>query len=371
MGQEVRTGVTEWTMLKRFLPTEWVTALIGLPPAQRERAQELRLRADQPVTVSLPEGERYLGPAGLTELRSPGVYFCDRSRLERLFLGFCEDAVYAHEWELQQGYLAVPGGLRVGVAGTAVVEEGQVRSVQAVTSLCVRLPRRVSGCAAALQDWLFCDGRPMNTLLVGEPSGGKTTLLRDLALRLAADHRRVAVVDERGELSGGDGLPGCDVLRGYPKAVGIRQAVRCLAPEIVLFDELGDEAEVRAVAACAHAGVAVVASLHGHSLGELACRPLSRLLIYRQTFARWILLAGRDRPGTPLGCYTPEVGERGIDWIPVDRAGRTGSGFGQRPALAEPGALFDPNRWGAADAAGAVGLHQPPDDGAVAAVGTE
>ena len=76
--------------------------------------------------------------------------------------------------------------------------------------------------------------------LIGNPNCGKTTLLRDLAAQLAARRYRVAVVDERGELSWEDTLKGCDVLRGYPKAVGIRQAVRCLAPDYILLDELGD-----------------------------------------------------------------------------------------------------------------------------------
>lgn len=370
MGQEVRTGMTDWELLRPYLPGEWITALQQAPRAEQDSIQEVRLRAGQPVTVSVPTGDRYLCPGGLTALRQPGVFRCGADRLERCFMAFCEGSVYAHEWELRQGYLAVPGGIRVGVAGTAVTDGGAVRSVQNVTALCVRLPRHVAGCAAHLQGLVLSAGYPSSTLLVGPPSSGKTTLLRDLAAGLAARHR-VAVVDERGELAGVCGLPGCDVLRGYPKAVGIRQAVRCLAPEVVIFDELGDEAEARAVAACAHAGVAVVASLHGHSPWELAQQPLPRMLIQQRVFARWLFLVGRQSPGRWQGCYAPEEHGDGIYWTPVDFDGRDGSWRVRRPAPASTHAVFAADRWDTTGPVAADDLYSPAYDRVVAAVGTE
>ena len=50
-GQEVRTGVTNWEVLRPYLPQEWVSALAHLPPSIGECVQEVRLRADCPVTV--------------------------------------------------------------------------------------------------------------------------------------------------------------------------------------------------------------------------------------------------------------------------------------------------------------------------------
>ena len=239
--------------LRPYLPPSWMEALVGLP----EHIQELRLRAEAPVTVSLPQGERFLTRDGLSFVRQPNGFFCSRKQLEDCFFAFCGRSVYAHQWELEQGYIAVEGGIRVGVAGTAVTRDGGVCSVQNITALCIRLPRRVAGCARPLLSLTLEGDTPISTVLVGPPSCGKTTLLRDLAVLLAARHRRVSVVDERGELSFGDTLCGCDVLRGYPKAVGVRQAVRCLAPDVILLDELGDGAEIQAVADCAHAGVAL------------------------------------------------------------------------------------------------------------------
>ena len=371
MGQEVRTGVTQWDLLRPYLPLPWVAALAALPPDVGETIQEIRLRADTPVTVSLPQGERYLSRGGLTSLPQGDGFVCSREQVEVCFLSFCDGSVYAHQWELQQGYIAVAGGIRVGVAGTAVMRDDGVNAVQQVTALCVRLPRRVAGCAAWLTPLVWEGAYPVNTLLVGPPSCGKTTLLRDLAAQLATGGRRVTVVDERGELSAQDTLRGCDVLRGYPKAVGIRQAVRCLAPDVILLDELGDAAEMQAVSDCAHAGVAVVATLHGRSPQQMARQPFVEELLRRRIFTRWIFLQGRDAPGRMGAYYIPEVTPYGVDWRLVAGGGGSGDGSVCRPSPATAGGVFGDLRPLAAGVVAGDELYGTADERAVAAVGAE
>ena len=315
--------MTGFAILQPYLPSEWVMALHTLPQNEQQAIQEIRLRAGEPVTLSTPTGERVLCASRSSALHQPDALICRSGQLETCFMRFCEDSVYAHEEELRHGFVAVRGGLRVGIAGTAVLDGGRVRSVRQVTSLCIRLPRRHTGCSASLLPFVHSAGRVYSALLVGEPSSGKTSLLRDIAATLAARRVRVAVVDERCELSGVEGLSGCDVLRGYPKAVGLLQAVRCLAPQVVIFDELGDDTEIAAVTACANAGVAVVASLHGRSPTELAKKAAVRELIDRAVFERWIFLQGRDTPARWRACVCPEVTDGEIYWRSVDRGDRS------------------------------------------------
>ena len=314
----------DWiTPLSPYLPEEWLSALRRVDPRDAGAVQEIRLRRGEPLTLSLPRGEWFLTESGaLTQVRQSRMPICDDRRLETCFLRFCDDSVYAHEEELRQGFIAVAGGIRVGVAGTAVTESGAVRSVRGVTSLCVRLPRRHAGCAASVLPFVTAGECLHSILLVGEPSSGKTSLLRDLALSLAKSHYRIAVVDERGELAGLDGLAGCDVLCGYPKPVGIRQAVRCLAPQAVIFDELGDDAEVEAILSCAHAGVAVIASMHGRDRTEIANLPSVRRLARAAVFEEWVFLAGRRAPGHWVDRQCPEVVGDAVVWHDArDRGG--------------------------------------------------
>ena len=363
--------MTNWELLRPYLPPSWVDALAALPPREGAYIQEVRLRADEPLAVSLPWGERYLSAGGLSCLPQTDGFFCTRRCVEECFLAFCGHSVYAHQWELTQGYVAVEGGIRVGVAGTAVLRDGAVFSVRDVAALCVRLPRRVEGCSAPLLPLVTEGEYPVSSLLIGPPSCGKTTLLRDLAARLAACHRRVAVVDERGELSAQGALRGCDVLCGYPKAVGLRQAVRCLAPDCVLLDELGESTEVQAVADSAHAGVSVIASLHGYDPRQMERQPLVQELLRRGVFGRWIFLQGRERPGVIRACYRPEVTPDGVDWRSAADSGRSGDGMVCRSSSAATGDLFGDLRTAAADAVAGDELYGTAHGRSVATIGAE
>lgn len=334
--------MTSFDVLRSYLPSAWVEALDSLSPDERDGIQEVRLRTDEPVTLSFPTGDRILCASSTSTLHQPHSLVCRSDQLEACFLRFCENSVYAHEQELRQGFIAVRGGIRVGVAGTAVLGDDGVRSVRRVTSLCIRLPRRHTGCAASLMPCVYSAGSVYSTLLVGEPSSGKTSLLRDIAATLAMYGVRVAVVDERGEISGIEGLRGCDVLRGYPKPLGVLQAVRCLAPQVVIFDELGDDAEIDAVCACAHAGVAVVASLHGRAPAELVKKPAVRHLVKCHVFDRWVFLQGRDAPGRFRACICPEVTDGDISWRSVDCGGGEWSWDSVYPSLALAGGVSLP-----------------------------
>ncbi len=312
----------EWlSILERYLLPQWMTALRRIPPSQLAVVQEIRLRVGQPVVLSVPTGERYLSVGGMCALLQRGALWCSQEQLDACFWRFCDESVYAHEAELRQGFLTVAGGIRVGVAGTAV-GTAVVRTVRQVTSLCIRLPRLHTGCAMPLMPYIERDDRLYSSVLVGAPSSGKTTLLRDAAVSLAARGWRVTVVDERGEIGGVDGLRGCDVLSRYPKPLGIRQAIRTLAPQVVIFDELGDAQEIDAVTECANAGVAVVSSMHGDDPDAIACRPTVRRMAQSALFENWVFLAGRRTPGVCAGVYRAEVSDDAIRWYAVDRCRR-------------------------------------------------
>lgn len=200
------------------------------------------------------------------------------------FLELCRDSVHSFAREIAEGYITLPGGFRVGFCGTAVVHGGKLDSLRDISSLNIRIPREVRGCGEELCRRAFSEGL-CSLILCGKPLSGKTTVLRDMARILGAAHR-TAVVDSRGELAAVQGgVPALDVgentdiLNGYSKSEGIMCALRSLSPEVIICDEIGEDAE--AVRQCMSCGVKLIVSAHAGSIEELKRRPsVSGLLPY-------------------------------------------------------------------------------------------
>lgn len=272
--------------------------LLELPALIQEQVRDIRLKSGQPVTLFCREGPLFLRePGGISRGLGSGLAMVGPADLQETFLHICAHSVFSHENEIRQGYVQMPGGVRAGLCGTAVLEKGRVRGMRDITSLVFRVPRDVPGCA----DRLFQAGTDpaRGLLLAGEPGSGKTTLLREIARVLSTGRftpcRRVAVLDSRGELGSGFDLGPCaDVLLGFPKERAFDMALRTLSPEVIVCDELSPQ-DLGAVRQSACAGVGLVASVHG-GRENAAGRPLCRKLLQTGAFAYFATLRGRDSP---------------------------------------------------------------------------
>ena len=190
-------------------------------------------------------------------------------QLKKCFLALCQHSVHSYEREIAQGFFTISGGHRVGVCGTAVVdEEGRIRQIKEPTSLCIRIARVEAQTKDPQLEELMRHAEE-GILIAGAPGSGKTTMLRSCSRILSQQGKRIAVVDERRELWpvsewGFSSAPpqNCDLLSGYPKAEGILHALRSLSPQLMLCDEVGGEKDAQAVAAGANAGVGMVVTVH-------------------------------------------------------------------------------------------------------------
>lgn len=284
----------------RYLPTRVQNALERAPASVGERVQEIRLRRDAPVVLSTPREQWLPTEDGrLGRVAEPQTIRCTQRELDACVAQLCEYSVHTHQQELRDGYIHTPEGCRAGIAGRAVTENGRIGAVRDITGVCLRVARVHRGCANTLVPLLA--QATGGVLLCGEPACGKTSLLRDLARQLSrgigTPRRRVTVVDERGELALGEELTDCEVLAGYPKPIGVLQAVRCLAPDVVLLDELGTEEEVAALLTALHGGVITVASVHAATPQALYHRPALRRCLKSGGFAQVVFLKGREHPG--------------------------------------------------------------------------
>ena len=276
-----------------------------VPEKKKSEIQELRLRTGRPLALTDGSSALFIDSTGrILYSMSEKAFIVTRRHVYDTFRRLCGYSVYSYQEDIRNGFITVKGGHRVGLCGTASVKDGRITAVSDISALNIRISRQVTGCSDELIKRLC----PLSSgvLIVGAPSTGKTTLLRDLARSLSVGSgcriMRTAVIDERGELSGTcQGTPYndlglCDVLNGYPKGEGIIHAIRALSPQVIICDELGNEDDCRAVSQGFNAGAVIVASIHAASLDELYRRPQAKALLGTGAFGTAVVLSSPDRP---------------------------------------------------------------------------
>lgn len=288
-----------------MLCPELSAALMKVPERKKQTVHEIRLRTGKPLVLSDGTETLFVCPDGSTVYSPERALICTGRHIYDTFRQLCSYSVYSRQNEICSGYITVSGGHRVGLCGTATVKNGEITAVTDITSLNVRIARQINGAAAGLIPKLC----PLTggVLIAGSPGTGKTTILRDLALRLSTGDgcrmMRTAVIDERGELSGaqrdngGLDLGFCDILRGYPKNDGIMHAIRSLSPQVMICDEVGTSTDAEGIAAGANAGVFLIATIHAGSPWELTHREQVRKLLKTGAFRTIVFLGDPDRPG--------------------------------------------------------------------------
>ena len=259
--------------------------------------QEIRIRAERPM-LAVCGNREYRSRRDVSAVQVGKVLSCLGSY-----------SLYAYEAEIRQGFLTLPGGHRVGIAGRTVLEQGVIRTMTEISSSNIRFSRQVKGCADGLMPSLWAGEELCHTLLVSAPGRGKTTLLRDCIRQISdgcGQHggMTVGVVDERSEIAGiCRGTPGndlgirTDVLDGCPKAEGMMLLIRSMAPRVLAVDEIGGFEDLKALEAALNCGCTMLATVHGNSMEELHRKPCLGEMMEKKIFERYVFLARTGMPG--------------------------------------------------------------------------
>lgn len=290
-----------------------VTVLHNVPINLMEQVTEIRLRTNRPLLLMLGTHDVMINANGQPVAEYGQAYKLSLEEMEQTLQLICRNSIYAYEQELRMGYITIGGGHRVGLVGQSILEAGTLKAMKNISSLNVRIAREVRGCADIIMPYIIVENRRvLSTLIISPPRCGKTTILRDIIRQISDGSSQwgfrgvqVGLVDERSEIAAcQNGMPTVDlgsridVLDGCPKAYGMLMLIRSMSPQVVATDELGREEDVTAVQEALHAGVSVIATVHGRDIEDVGRRPYISELIRGQYFERYVLLTDDPCIGT-------------------------------------------------------------------------
>jgi stage III sporulation protein AA len=271
-----------------YLPKRIVTVLglFGMKyPGLASDVTEIRLRLGGALSLSV--SGKNVTPDETGSLAG-GHTVCTSADIDETADLLCGSSFHSHKAELESGYVSSGGAVRAGIS-TYGLPDG---SVWGIDGVCIRIPRDFPGCSLPL---LGLTGvRPM--LICSPPGVGKTTLLRDIAYQLSDRYGlRTVVCDPKYELLPDKRPLLCDYICGKEKASAIECATRCLSPQAIICDELGGDAEARAVLTAQSGGVPLIATAHADRMESMLRRPNLKLLYDSGVFEKYVFL---HRDGT-------------------------------------------------------------------------
>ncbi len=254
--------------------------------------EEIRIRNSKPIILKLNNSEKIIN------------YIVQTEDVLNILQSICENSIYSYQNQICEGFITIKGGHRIGITGSAVIENNQVKNLNYISNLNFRIARQIIGCSNnIIKEIINQEGNTIyNTLIVSPPGAGKTTLLRDIIRNLSngteeITGKNIGVVDERGEITAMyKGIPQndlgirTDIIENIKKSIGMKMLIRSMAPEIIVADEIGSKEDVQEINYAVCSGIKGIFTAHGNSLEDLKLNPAIAELIEKYIFERLIFL---------------------------------------------------------------------------------
>ncbi len=291
--------------LKKYLPEAVYNAINGIDEDIAGAVEEVRLRLSKPLMVYTGDNGYCVSENGV--LSENDGMIINEDYIEQAFSAITGKSAYAYEDEISNGFLTLSCGIRAGLAGSAILSNGCVKTYKSISGINFRIPREILGISKKLLPYISKERRLINTLIISAPKLGKTTLVRDIS-RCAGDGIylnpcKVSLIDERQELAASlYGRPlfdvgrQTDVLSNIKKHTGVFMALRSLSPDVIMTDEIGKSEDLEALREIANSGVVMITTAHAPNLSCLLQRLFFQKIFKERLFCAYVVLsAARGR----------------------------------------------------------------------------
>ena len=261
-----------------------------------ENITEIRLRVGRRIIIYISKKEITID------------YIVTLKDILDILVKVSKNSLYSIQNDINEGFVTVRGGHRIGIAGEAVIENGKVVNIKNINSLNIRIARQVLGAANTIINYIADDFNLKNVLIVAPPGCGKTTILRDLIRQVSSGDKKrkgynVGVVDSRGEIASVyGGIPyldvgfRTDVITNISKSKGIEMLIRSMGLDSIATDEIGSKEDIIAIEQAMISGVKLMFTMHGSSIKDVYNNINIKKIV--EYFDYIILLSNKNSVGT-------------------------------------------------------------------------
>ena len=284
-------------MKLKFLPEQLRQALNKL---DLNLLYEIRLRVGYPVKLNYKNEVLYLSIYGMTSNKNDAI-ICTFNDVDYIIKYSTEHSLYAFNDKIKEGYLTVENGVRIGICGECVYSNNVLQTIKKFSSLNVRISHEIYGCSNQIFKHVLENEFINNTLIVSPPFLGKTTLLKDIALKLNDINKySILIIDERGEFENITG-ENIDSIKYCDKYYAFNYGIRSMSPSIIITDELVNESDWKCAYNVVASGIKIIASCHGDNIMNL-CK---KEFFNKYVFDKYVILS-KDNFGIIENVYNRE-----------------------------------------------------------------
>lgn len=279
----------------KYFPLNISNKINNIVNKNADQVQEIRVRINGPIILKINEKEDLIVN-----------HYTDREEIMQIMQSICNNSIYSYQNEIINGYITINGGHRVGITGDIVLEDNKVINIKYISSLNFRIARQLLDCSNNILKYVIdLDNNTIfHTLIVSPPGAGKTTILKDLVRKISDGIPEigfkgidVSLIDERGEISAMyKGKPQnnigirTDVLENVTKPLGIKMAIRSMAPKVIVADEIGSLADIEAINYAVCSGVKGIFTAHSFDFESMKLNKELKLLINMKLIEKIIFL---------------------------------------------------------------------------------